>query len=189
MKGVEMDMILSQYDLEMVEKLRKFNILADVKGHLLDLSKPTGVVFCSDGDQAYDIFIQKVKSHGQCAYPRPHLFTGHGGALKLAPNSPINKPGRSARRDLLDEIAEARVLKAIDAIAIYVHTPCGKARKHKLSFLETVDLMMLAKTSIKKENPSLHVACFCHIDYGSKKRTYFISRDHWFQWRNSLVLL
>lgn len=182
-----MKMTLSRYDLEVAEGLRKSNVLMDVKGHLLDQSKGIILISCADGDQFHDIFTQKAKLQGHCEDPRIHTFCWNGGALRLAPNSPTNKHGRSICRDLLDEIRDARALKAIDTIALYIHTPCGKARSHGLNLIQTVDLLMLAKTNIKKENQGIHVACFCHVDYGDKKRTYFISRDHWFQRRDSIA--
>ena len=105
----------------------------------------------------------------------------------MVPNSPEIMPGRGTHRDFLDEIRDARAMKAIDTIALDNHAPCGKACACGLSFVQTLDLQMSAKTKIKVENQGVHVACFCHIDYGHKKRTYFISREHWFQWRRIFV--
>lgn len=179
-----MKMLLSKNDLEAVKQLRSLNILTEVKGHLLDQRKGIILISCADGDQFHDIFTQKAKlQQGHCEDPRIHTFCWNGGALRLAPNSPTNKPGRSICRDLLDEIKDARAMKAIDTIALYTHAPCGKASACNLSFIQALDLQMSAKTKIKEENRGVHVACFCHIDYGNRKRTYFISRDHWFQWR------
>ena len=182
-----MKMLLSKEDLEAVRQLRDLNILDEVKGHLLDQRKGIILISCADGDQFNDIFSQKVKlQEGHCEYPRVHTFCWNGGALRLAPNSPVNKPGRSTCRDLLDEIKDARMMKAIDTIALYIHAPCGKARAYNLSFINEINLLMSAKTNIKKENPNIHVACFGHIDYGDKKRTYFISRENWFRERQNI---
>ena len=183
-----MQLILSEEDRKAVLELRGFNILMDVKGHLLDQKKGIILISCADGDQFYDIFSQKAmlqKEH--CGTTRIHTFSWNGGAMRLASNSPANKPGRSICRDFLDEIYDTRAMKSIDTIALYSHTPCGKARSCGLNFIRVLDLQMSAKTKIKAENQGVHVACFCHIDYGHKKRTYFISRDHWFQWRHIFV--
>src|SRR3989344_2284016 len=156
-----MQLRLSEEDRKSVLELRKFNILTDVKGHLLDQRKGMMLISCADGDQFDDIYSHKAmlqeKHYGT---KRIHSFSWNGGCTRLVPNSPANKPGRGTHRDFLDEIRDARAMKAIDTIALDNHAPCGKACACGLSFVQTLDLQMSAKTKIKVENQGVHVACF-----------------------------
>lgn len=178
-------MRLSEEDRTAIEILRKEGILLDIEAHRLDQRNGVILVSCADGDQMCDIFAHQVKIQiGQCKDPRIHTFGWNGGALRLAPKSPTNKVGRSTAKDLLEDISDARKMKNIDTVALYVHAPCGKANACDISVIETLNLLMAAKERIKKENNGVKVACFFHVDYANgKKRTYFISRHKWMEKR------
>lgn len=83
---------LANEDLKIIEELREFRVLDEIKNHLLDQRNGAILITCSDGDQMHDIFKYHVKMQKeQCADPRIHTFAWHGGALRLVPNSPINQ--------------------------------------------------------------------------------------------------
>lgn len=180
---------MSEKDKAAIEALRNEGILLDVEAYRLDQKNGVILISCADGDQMCDIFAHQVKAQiGQCKDPRIHTFGWNGGALRLAPKSRANKPGRSTAKDLLEDVRDARRMKNINTIALYVHAPCGKANACDISVIETLNLLMAAKEQIKKENDGVKVACFFHVDYANeKKRTYFISRHKWLEKRKEFV--
>lgn len=74
-------------------------------------------------------------------------------------------------------------MKDISTVALYVHTPCGKAAAYNLSFVEIVMLLTGAKRRIKEAAREASVACFYHIHYpDGRSRSHFVSREMWEKW-------
>lgn len=178
-------MRLSEDDLKTIKELREFGVLDDINGHRLTQKNGVITIICADGDQACDIFNHQIKmQEGHCHSPRIHTFGWNGGALRIPKDSPANKSKRTTHLDLIDDIKDAIQIKEIRTIALYVHAPCGKAHACNIDFIETISLLMDAKVRLKNEIDNIHVACFIHIDFNNhKKRTYFISRQKWIEWK------
>jgi len=170
---------LSDADRGAYSLLREQQILVDVDSHRLDLSAGVILVACSDGDQLPDIFNNISHSFaGQRSTARIHTIALNGGALLLPANSPLVTAHREDEV-LLEHIRVARQLKGIDTIALYTHAPCGAGTIAGLTLKQEIDLLLSAKSRIKEEFSDAKVACFCHIDRGDSKRTYFVSRNRW----------
>jgi hypothetical protein len=170
---------LSTEDRNTYNLLRKQEILLDVESHRLDLTAGVILVACSDGDQLPDIFSNISNSFaGQRSSPRIHTIALNGGALLLPENSPLVTAHREDEV-LLEHIKVARELKNIDTVALYTHAPCGAGTLAGLTLEQELDLLLIAKTRVKETLPGIKVACFCHIDRGESKRTYFVSRNKW----------
>ncbi len=170
---------LSDEDRQAYSKLRERQILINVDAHRLDLSAGVILVACSDGDQLPDIFNNLSHSfEGQRPTARIHTIALNGGALLLPANSPLVTPHREDEV-LLEHIRVARELKGIDTVALYTHAPCGAGGMAGLTLEQEIDLLLSAKSRIKEELIDVKVACFCHIDRGDDKRTYFVSRNRW----------
>lgn len=160
-------------------------VLGDVEGHRIDESQGVIMVTCADGDQFEDVFHHHsdiCRSH-RCN-TRIHPLSLNGGAKLIAKNSPLQTAGED--QVLLNNILGAHKLKGIDTVVLYAHAPCGAAYSNGVSFLEVMQLLFGGKQRVKNLDPSLKVACFCHIDFGDgKKRTYFAKRDLWLEYINS----
>lgn len=181
--------ILSDGDVATIKMYRKAGVLQEVKSHLLDQTDGAVVVTCADGDRSYDIFMNHAemqRTHRED--PRIHWLTRNGGALRLAPDSPLNIPGRSTQIDFLEEIGEALSLKGIKVVALYAHAPCGKAGAHGLSLPQTLSVLMAAKSVVRESFPGIIVRCFYHVDFGpayakfgksSQQLTYFLNKEMW----------
>jgi hypothetical protein len=170
---------LSDTDRDTYKRLRKQGILSDVDAHRLDLTAGVILVACSDGDQLPDIFNNISHSfEGQRQSARIHTIALNGGALLLPENSPLVTPHREDEV-LLEHIKVARELKNINTIALYTHAPCGAGTLAGLTLEQELDLLLAAKVRIKESLPGIKAVCFCHIDRGESKRTYFVSRNKW----------
>ena len=169
---------LSIASLELIEGFRRSGILQDIDAHRIDQSKGAIIVSCADGDQMHDLFHhhEALVQESNCA-PRLHTLALNGGALLLPMTSPLNRQFNEDKV-LLHHIAVAQKLKEIDTVVLYAHAPCGAAMMHDMSFFQVVQYLMQAKMMLKNSGPAgIKVACFIHIDYGDKKRTYFVSRE------------
>lgn len=176
---------LSDSDRQTIDFLRNgAGVLADVEEHKIDQTNGVIMVACADGDQMPDIFLfQKKMEEKQRKTPRIHTIALNGGALLIPENSPV-ATGES--KILIGHIRVAMDLKKIKTIALYAHAPCGAAGLCKLSVEVILDLLIQAKMQIKREISDAKVACFFHVDYGDgKKRTYFVSRDKYEEWKQS----
>ncbi len=181
---------LSEEDLEKIKELRKFGILADVNGHHLNQKNGVIMISCADGHQMYDIFGHQLKmQEGHCQDLCVHTLAWNGGALRIPQYSPANKKDRTTHLDVIDDIRDSIKIKNIHTIALYVHAPCGKAHACGINFIEMIGLLIDAKIRIKKEVDNIYVACFIHIDFNNnRKRTYFISRKKWIEWREKIII-
>ncbi len=170
---------LSNEDREAYNRLRKQEILLDVDAHRLNLADGVILVACSDGDQLPDIFSNISHSFaGQRSSPRIHTIALNGGALLLPEDSPLVTAHREDEV-LLEHIKVARELKNIHTVALYTHAPCGAGTLAGLTLEQELNLLLAAKVRIKEHLPGIKAACFCHIDRGESKRTYFVSRNKW----------
>ncbi len=168
---------LTDDDRTLIKEFLGCGILRDLNAHLIDQSNGAILVTCADGDQMSDLFHhhERIAREGG-GTPRLHTLALNGGALLLAPSSPLN---RQFHEDevLLHHITVARQLKDIHTIVLYAHAPCGAAGAFHLTFLQVLEYLMEAKRSLKNGNGKIKVACFCQIDYGTgEKRTYSVSR-------------
>ena len=137
------------------------------------------MVTCSDGDQFGDVFTHHAKQ--VCSLHREdsriHTLALNGGAKLIAEGSPLLTSGED--EVLLRHIGVAIKLMGIETVVLYAHAPCGAAYSRGLSFEQVLDILFQGKDRVRKTYPGVKVACFCHIDDGDKKRTYFVSRDAW----------
>jgi len=173
---------LSPIDRQLIEELLEANALQSVNEHLLDQRNGAITVTCADGDQFPDVFWQHTKfQQTQRQNPRIHALSWHGGALACAPCSPVNKIKR-ADSVFMEQIADAREIKGIDLVALYVHGPCGAAYRKRLNIAQVLAHQHRAKRKVETLNHGVQAASFLHIDYGDKKRTYFVSRKNWEAW-------
>jgi hypothetical protein len=173
---------LTEEDRKLITALREANVFQDVANNLLDQRNGAILITCSDGDQFCDVFHHQEKLQTeQRPHPRIHTFAWHGGILACAPRSPINKRGY-AHLILLDQIRDARAMKDINVVIARAHAPCGAARNKGIGFRKVVALQFRAQQRIKTLNEGIVVACLFDIDYGDRKRTYFVSRRKWEDW-------
>lgn len=170
---------LNDCDREFAEVLRREGVLQDVDGHRLDLAEGVILVACADGDQMPDLFRHQASLQTEHrGVPRPHLLALNGGGLRIPRGSSLNG---GAGEVLLKDIGDARLLKGISMVALYVHAPCGAARLAGFTLEQEITLLMDAKVRVKEEcGEVVRVACFVHLDWGDgRRRTYFISRANW----------
>lgn len=180
---------------KIIAVLRWDGVIQDLKGHLI--SGPVAVVKCSDGQQSLDILLKHADAQKKnpvkrklspCEYANVHVFAGHGGALRIPRNSPINKRGRTTDIDLMDQIKEAYGM-GYKKIVLYTHAPCKKATSQGLNIVDIIDLLIQAKYRLKSKIKGISVACFLHVDYqqdnSKRKRTYFISKELYLLWRKN----
>lgn len=182
---------IPKVDLVLIRAMLDAGILENVDQHRLD-PRGTMLLTCSDGNQFPDIFRHQNKLYRRASHRNPclHTFALNGGALRLAPRSPANIPGRSLQHDLLDEIRDASAMKNLKKLALYIHWPCGKASAASLSLLAAMNLMFAAKREVKAKAKGISVACFVQVRFSTRrKRTYFVSQTKFLQWSTAGVKL
>lgn len=172
-------------DLALFRALKKAQVFQHLDGNRLDAEGGSTVITCGDNyhDRFYDVFAYHGKVQGTRDNGRIEIVhSWAAGAIALALNSPVNK--RTPMFDLycvtkLRELVESGKFKAI---ALYAHFPCLGAQLYDVSFQRAVQLLIDAKSRLKRE-VSPNVACFCHFDLPEEGlRTYFLSRPHWEEW-------
>lgn len=174
---------LTNTDRSVAEALRKAQVLLDVFPPQLELARGVIMVACADGDQMPDLFAFETGLFKVAQVPpRIHELALNGGALLIAKDSPVRRAG-GEDDVLLRHIDDGRTLKEITTVMLYAHAPCGAAALARLDLRTAISLLMEAKTRLKQELADLKVACFLHIDWGDRKRTYFVSRDAWERWQ------
>lgn len=176
---------LTRADHAIKMRLRKAGVLGDLDGNRLDLRQGVIMVTCADGDQLYDIFAHKALAvMQQRSDARIHTLALNGGALLLAEDSPLSRTNNEGTV-LMEHIRGAMKLKGMRTVALYAHAPCGAATKMvhpPLRLDQVVALLIRAKTRVKSLGDGIKVACFLHVDNGTGKRTYHVSRDAWTSW-------
>ncbi len=175
-------MRLDETDKGYIAQLREGGVLKDDDGKKLHTPQGVIMVACSDGDQMADVFehtCQLAESGG--GKKRVHTLMNHGGAMLLSPRAPLYED-HAADEFLIRQINEARKMKKIDTVALVVHAPCGAANMADLSVIEVIDHMFRGKKQLKERWPNMKVACFVHVDFGDRKRMYFVSREAFGAW-------
>lgn len=176
---------LNKLDRQTIKQLIKLKLLQSAAGRFLKMRGGIIMISCSDGDELPDIFgYMQNMERGKLSAPRIHTIGLNGGALLVPANTALNKRYHEDKV-ILKHLKQAVKLKNIKTIAIYVHAPCGVAYLNGLNIIQVIDLLITAKTRIKKALPGVTVGSFCHVDDGQKKRTYFVSRDRWLAWRKN----
>lgn len=163
-------------DIEEVKLAREAGVLLEIEGRRIASSNGTIFVGCSDGDQFADLYRFHTTTC-KCDEVRHHPLLLNGGALLLSSNSPITGAKRDGRV-LLRHIHVASRIKGIKTLVLYTHCPCGVAYGAKLDIFEVVRLLVEAKLRIRLRNGGrgISISCFIHVDYGNRKRTYFVDR-------------
>ena len=175
---------LSAKDREAYLFLRGRGLLKDVDAHRIDMLKGAICVTCSCGDYFDDAYANIAMT---CLEHRPSpricLLSQRGGALVIPGDSLLNQRYRGD--NLVQDICQSHEEEGINVIALYAHAPCTAATKAGYELVETIDLLVRAKVSLKTESLSysnrIRIACFVHVDRGHDEgpRTYFVSADEW----------
>lgn len=172
---------LKPFDARVIEILRQADVLENDNAG--KLTSPEGVIVipCSDGDQMPDVFTHQCRLAHEGGWPvRPHMPSLHGGAILMAEDCPLYREFRVDELLLLHvRQAEGPELKGIGTVVLYAHAPCGAAGMAKLTLVHQIVYLMRAKERVKAIDTTNKVICFVHVDYGDRKRTYFISRAKW----------
>src|SRR3989338_7380679 len=166
-------------------------VLLKIDPYRVDEEDGAIVVTCADGRHFSDIFMHHDRIQQSCREkPLIHPLSRHGGALLLAPNSPLVREGSTAQEDLFAEIVEAMDWIKIRKIVLSAHYRCGKASSCRVDAAQTIQLLFAAKKSVKTRLASHDpvVSCYFHIDFGpdykelGKKRqvlSYYADREGW----------
>lgn len=169
----------SQSDRGFLRELRGFGALVEVEPASMDFVDGVIAVLCGDGDQFFDVYghIAEI-CRGKIGRERVQTLSHNGGAFTLSTRWPTPEEAIVLRRHILQTV----MIKGIKTVVLYGHAPCGAAGLCHLSIRQTIEYLMEAKGVVKSLRDDLRVMCFFHIDWeedGSKKRTYFLSRDKW----------
>ncbi len=133
---------------------------------------------CADGFRPhYKEWIKALCFSSGGATSFFHTFSGNGDPMRYAYHSPLSKYGSDAWGALkTEELAET--LRWADALHVPVeqmrdvhHWPCKAALDRKISFSESIDLVVRGKHRIKRQIPSLRVALELFIDWGDDEHT------------------
>lgn len=170
-------------DRRYVTQLREAGVLKDDDGHKLNTPQGVIMVACSDGDQMGDVYEHTchLAESNSGKKRRVHTLMNHGGAMLLSPRN-LLYVDRAPDEFLIQQIAKARKTNGVNTVVLVVHAPCGAAEMAELSVVEVIDHMFRGKKQLKEYWPELKVACFIHVDFGNKKRMYFVKRKEWGIW-------
>jgi hypothetical protein len=181
--GEKMQLSLTRHERAVIDEWKKFGVLQNVADHILDQKNGVILITCSDADQFDDVFRHQCGMQTtQREKPRIHTFAWHGGPLACAPCSRICGKRKHAHLIFLDQISDAHHMKEISVVASRAHAPCGAVRMNQIAIEEEMAIHMRAKQQMKTLNEGITVAPFLDVDYGDRKRTYFIFRERWEAW-------
>src|SRR6185437_3230389 len=138
-------------------------------------------IACADGDR----FPEAFDFHRTCCGEESciHSQLRHGGALVLAPASPLGRRGGLDHRGCyLHELKESVDIKQTKEFVLYAHFPCGAASAAHISAKDALDLLVSAKDYLRHEIEGAQVSLFIHVDYEGHRqeqrfKTYFFNRD------------
>jgi len=189
-------LVLSETDAQVLQLMRNADVFTDLENHRITNDEPTGSICftCADGHQIGDIYTRHSNIYEEEACI--HTFGLNGGALLLAPNSPLLPLifPEGVHAFLIQQIDDAMKMKGINLCAIYTHFPCGAATSARLSIMDQLGLVVSAKTFLKKRFPTLKVPLFVHVHWPyrsgdseqpprpSMRRTYYMSGKHAEAW-------
>lgn len=170
-------------------------VLLDIDPYLLNEEDGAIVVTCADGRYFSNIFAHHDQMQRNCReYPLIHPLSRHGGALLLAPGSPLVPQWCTAQEDLLREIGEAMDWIKIKKVVLSAHYRCGKAASCNVDATEAMRLLFAAKRRVKEVFSWRHpmISAYFHVDFGQDFRSfgkkkqvlsYYASREGWEQLR------
>jgi hypothetical protein len=175
---------LTEQDRNLIAAYRSAGVLDDLDSHKLDPQDGLIFLMCGDPDQHPEAYSHAIREITKAGYPsRIHAPSPLGGALRLAPDSPVNEATPGYDLCLLYDLNLVREKKGINTYALCVHAPCAVAALAGMSFADIIRYAFAAKLRIKQTMPEAKVAVFCHIDRGDgDKKTYFVCRARWEQY-------
>ena len=149
--------------------------LLDIEGRRVSASQGTVFIGCPDGDRFKDVYDYHCHV---CNGVRHHPLLLNGGALLLSHHSPIWGAKGDGKTLVRHANAAARI-KHIHTAILYAHWPCGVGVAAGLNFLEVLRLLLEAKMRLRSQRGFTNIKkfCFVHVDYGDRKRTYFVDRQ------------
>lgn len=171
---------LSEAELSFIQDLRRKGVLDNIDEHRLPLQDGVISCYCSDCDRSPDIYEHQCTiMRTQCSHTRIHALADNGGPLLIPRGSRAIRRGSTRDVDYIHSISFAMRMKRIKTIGLTSHIPCGIAAEHSIELSDVIALTLCAKTRIKQELASFEpkVACFLHVDYGDRMKTYFISKN------------
>jgi len=185
-------LFLTERDREILEEWRRgsIRVLDDVQRD--KYREPTGkviVVPCADGHQMFDICKFQVERTAEGTEPMVHILSLNGGPLLLAPNSPLLEAGDTDDKVLLKHIGAANSIKGTPTVILKPHAPCGAAQAVSLSVIDVVELLIGAKQRMREHFPLLQVVPKLHVDWAYRegeldtKKSYFLSRENFEEWK------
>lgn len=181
---------LVEKELRTVELLRRKGILENVSWEAFHVNYEAIIVDCPDCDQKEKARHHAEQVRNMFGSDRVHRIQINGGALNIAPQSPLNC--QCSRGEVLKEdIRETIGMKGIERIGLYSHYPCGKGLKHDISLAENIDLLVKGKRHLRELLPnSVVIGCFFYVCLGNNMgRTYFVNRSQWEEWREYFLAM
>ncbi len=173
---------ICEKDWQTVQEFRTNGILVDLDKEKLQ-SMNTGVIVLGCGDanrdpEDTDYLMRLLPNHAKM--PKVHSIKRNGGAMLLAPASPLVPLGRTAHLDLLDDIYDAHVELGIMNMIAKAHIKCLKCFQKNLFANHVVLGLIAAKKVIKTRCPDLSVTLCLDVDGGefnnNRKQTFKVSR-------------
>jgi hypothetical protein len=178
---------LNAKDIALIRELRNAGVLENTKGNEIGNKHRFVAVACADGDrfpELYD-FHRGHCDDGVCS----HLPLRNGGALVLAPSSPIATRGNLPHGECcLYEINESCELKQTKEVVLYGHFPCAAAIAYNISLLDALKQLVEAKDTVRERIKGAKVSLFFHVDYDGHRqgdermKTYFFNRQNFVKW-------
>lgn len=106
-----------------------------------------------------------------------HPPTGNGDPMRFAYYSPLSTdPFSHMRSDVWGYMKSLEIMESLEIAAdvgvnvmylrIVHHWPCKAAIKRRISFLESIDLVVRGKTRLKHQFPGIQVAMELFVDWG-----------------------
>ena len=175
--------ILSPEDGRFILMLERGGVLQTHDFSKLETGNGIILVTCSDGYKILEFLehIEELIREGGGKF-RPHIFSGHGGAMLIAEDCPLYRK-ECADQFLLSQIADAHEMKDISTVILMVHAPCGAAKKAHLTVVQELAHLVRAKHRVKSVMPQLKVSCFIDVHYADGgKKILFVSPEAFETW-------
>lgn len=170
---------LTPLDVKIVAMLKSTGVFRDLIENEIASPNGTVCVACPDGDRFPELFNHHSKT---CQCSRHHPLALNGGAIIMPRNEIAERMDVLVDGDvIMKHLGGAMKLKGYDAVALYVHAPCGMAYSHGLNLMTVMEQLMAAKARVRKEfGQSIKIHPLCHVAYpDGKQKTYFVDRKKW----------
>jgi hypothetical protein len=184
-------MRLSAEDYGKIRTLRGTGVLEDTDATKLGLKRRFVAIACADGDRSPEL-LDFHRGHGsECM----HFPNRNGGALILAPSSPLANRGNLPHGECcLFEIAESCAIKNTNEVVLYGHFPCAAAAAYNIPVLNALELLIEAKDNVRSKITDAQVSLFIQVDYDGQGRTerfktYFFNRKKFNEWQQAAQAL